>query len=289
MHKLPHLAWRGCHLWVRAGEDHSHQWANPSSKATSSSSSCNPGHWLSGEPWAKDHPSSSSASGFQDWFPAQPDSPSRPSHHQPVLSELGPTVSQLFKCRHLAHDAWSHLIKSMILHDSSLAVACYDSGSQAKFWRTPGALGNSSPTWHKNMNFKGLNCAQLATCQVPVEETAAVAPLRLFIRHFGYFGINTFTNLSHCIQESASAEREDRLNPKKWPWTDVEFFRGEMYWSRSSHTLYCHISTKSQMRLQKLGMNVKTCENLAFGNTSAAPYAVMPSHMVKRLPQTLLS
>ena len=125
MHKLPHLAWRGCHLWVRAGEDRSHQkpyrepkqkWANPSSKATSS---CNPGHHWSGEPWAKDHPSPSSASGFQDWFPAQPDSPSRPSHHQQVLSELGPTVSQLFKCRHLAHlaahDAWSDLIKSMLL------------------------------------------------------------------------------------------------------------------------------------------------------------------------------
>ena len=108
------------------------------------------------------------------------------------------------------------------IHASSLAVACYDSGSQAKFWRTPGALGNSSPKWqHKNMNFKGLNCAQLA-CQVPVEETAAVAPLRPFIRHFG---INTFTNLSWLkvltmFQQSChTASKNLQVPSEKTSWT----------------------------------------------------------------------
>jgi len=143
------------------------------------------------------------------------------------------------------------------------------------------------------MNFKGLNCAQLATCQVPVEETAAVAPLRPFIRRFG---INTFTNLSwlkvlqSCLSSLVTlhprickCRARRQVEPKEMTLdrrghaastssSTEEFFRGEMYWFSSSHTLYCHISTKSQMRLQKLGMTVKTCENLAFGNTSAAPY-----------------
>ena len=82
--------------------------------------------------------------------------------------------------------------------------------------------------------------------------------------------------LSHCIQESASAEREDKLNPKKWPWTDVATPHRLRVRLRNSSEARCtgpaaHTLCTATYQLKArwdfrnwgwMWKHVKTCENM---------------------------